>query len=164
MSLNNRVKKLLIIACLGGLMIFSLYSVINHLDFSNKAQLLLKKPLPILKGGPEYSHRKPFNNPQYKDVVFYTGSNTIKEAALTFDDGPDNIFTPKILDILKQNNIKATFFIIGNRAKVYPEIVKRIVAEGHAIGNHSWDHPDLDKLSPDNVKYEIQKQMIYYFL
>lgn len=60
--------------------------------------------------------------------------------ALTFDDGPWSESTAKILDILKQNNIKGTFFVVGQMLKNYPELGKRIVAEGHVIGNHTWHH------------------------
>lgn len=59
---------------------------------------------------------------------------------LTFDDGPDEVMTPKVLDILKKYNIKATFFVIGKKAEKNPELLLRIVNEGHIVGCHSWDH------------------------
>jgi len=77
--------------------------------------------------------------------------------AMTFDDGPSPETTPRLLDILKQRNIKATFFMIGQNAERNPAIVKRILAEGHEIGNHSWTHPQLSKLSDDRVTEEINK-------
>jgi len=77
--------------------------------------------------------------------------------AMTFDDGPSPETTPRLLDILKQRNIKATFFMIGQNAERNPAIVKRILAEGHEIGNHSWTHPQLSKLSDDRVTEEIDK-------
>ncbi|MFD2168685.1 polysaccharide deacetylase family protein [Tumebacillus lipolyticus] len=77
--------------------------------------------------------------------------------ALSFDDGPDLEFTPQILDILKRENVKATFFLLGKRSKMYPHIVQRIVAEGHSIGNHTWDHPILTKSTPQKIRAEIQK-------
>src|ERR1700736_4871385 len=77
--------------------------------------------------------------------------------AMTFDDGPSPETTPRLLDILKQRNIKATFFMIGQNAERNPEIVKRILVEGHEIGNHSWTHPQLAKLSDDRVTEEITK-------
>src|SRR5580704_14352935 len=77
--------------------------------------------------------------------------------AMTFDDGPSPETTPRLLDILKQRNIKATFFMIGQNAERNPEIVKRILAEGHEIGNHSWIHPQFAKLSDDRVSEEITK-------
>ncbi len=63
-----------------------------------------------------------------------------KVIALTFDDGPSPDITPEILDILKEHKIKATFFVIGNNLKNFPELGKRLVAEGNAIGNHTWHH------------------------
>jgi peptidoglycan/xylan/chitin deacetylase (PgdA/CDA1 family) len=77
--------------------------------------------------------------------------------AMTFDDGPSPETTPQLLDILKQRNIKATFFMIGQNAEQSPAIVQRILAEGHEIGNHSWTHPQLSKLSDDRVTEEINK-------
>lgn len=59
---------------------------------------------------------------------------------LTFDDGPSNNITPQILDILKEYDVKATFFVIGNLAEKYPELIKRMYDEGHAIGNHTYSH------------------------
>lgn len=157
MSHKYQSKRLLIVVSVCCLLIVVFYTTRKYPNPTNIGKVLINRPLPQLNGGPEYNHRKPYNNPQYKSTVFYTGPSNMNEVALTFDDGPDTIFTPKILDILKQNNIKATFFIVGTRAQAHPEIVKRILNEGHAIGNHSWDHPDLDLMSSDNVKSEIQK-------
>ena len=66
---------------------------------------------------------------------------------LTFDDGPHPEHTPRLLEILAELRIKATFFVIGREAEKYPEIVKRIAAEGHVIGNHTWSHPTMARLS-----------------
>lgn len=67
--------------------------------------------------------------------------------ALTFDDGPHSSHTPEILDILKHEGARATFFVVGSRAETYPDILTRIAAEGHDIGNHTWDHRSLAKSS-----------------
>lgn len=77
--------------------------------------------------------------------------------ALTFDDGPHPQFTPKILDILQRKNVKATFFIVGVYAQQYPELVKRIQAEGHSIASHSMTHPMLTKLSDTKLQWEISE-------
>jgi peptidoglycan-N-acetylglucosamine deacetylase len=77
--------------------------------------------------------------------------------AMSFDDGPSAANTPRLLDILKQRNIKATFFLIGQNVASNPDIVRRILADGHEIGNHSWTHPQLSKLSDDRVTAEITK-------
>jgi peptidoglycan-N-acetylglucosamine deacetylase len=75
--------------------------------------------------------------------------------AMTFDDGPSAENTPRLLEILKQRNIKATFFLIGQNVASNPDLVRRILADGHEIGNHSWTHPQLSKLSDDRVTAEI---------
>ena len=78
--------------------------------------------------------------------------------ALTFDDGPNIEFTPKVLDLLKGYNAKATFFCIGKNAEKYPDLVKRIISEGHIIGNHSYNHTNnYGFLSTQKVKEDIQQ-------
>ena len=78
-----------------------------------------------------------------------------KTLALTFDDGPDPAYTPEILDILKEKNVKATFFIIGANAEAHPGLVQRILDEGHEIGNHTFTHPNLAETSPEADKLEF---------
>jgi peptidoglycan-N-acetylglucosamine deacetylase len=77
--------------------------------------------------------------------------------AMTFDDGPHATLTPKLLDLLAQKKIKATFFVLGENAQRHPEILKRAVAEGHEIGNHSWSHPNLAKLSNEALRSQLQR-------
>lgn len=92
---------------------------------------------------------------QSKTIV-YSGNSSKMQIALTFDDGPDNNYTPRILDILKENKISATFFVIGRNAKANPNVLKRIANEGHAIGSHTYNHADLNKLTPDQVSTEMK--------
>ena len=75
--------------------------------------------------------------------------------ALTFDDGPDPKWTPAILDILKRENVPATFFIIGKNGQAYPDLLRRIVNEGHEIGNHTYTHPNLGEIPLSLTKLEI---------
>jgi cellulose synthase/poly-beta-1,6-N-acetylglucosamine synthase-like glycosyltransferase/peptidoglycan/xylan/chitin deacetylase (PgdA/CDA1 family)/spore germination protein YaaH len=75
--------------------------------------------------------------------------------ALSFDDGPDPTWTPKILDILKQRNVHATFMMIGEQAQDNVSLMKRVMAEGHEIGNHTWTHPDISEISPRQVDLEL---------
>jgi len=76
--------------------------------------------------------------------------------AITFDDGPHPQNTPRLLDILKERNIKATFFVVGQLAKEYPGIIRRILAEGHEIGNHTMTHPfNIARLSEDRLMHEV---------
>lgn len=84
----------------------------------------------------------------YPGLVLRTYKGLDKIMALTFDDGPDRQFTPQILDVLKSKDVKATFFLIGKRVEEDPEIAKRIAAEGHAVGNHTYSHPKLTAASP----------------
>jgi cellulose synthase/poly-beta-1,6-N-acetylglucosamine synthase-like glycosyltransferase/peptidoglycan/xylan/chitin deacetylase (PgdA/CDA1 family) len=80
-----------------------------------------------------------------------------KKLALTFDDGPDPTWTPKILDILKQKNVPATFFVIGVSANRWPQLLRREYAEGHEIGNHTYTHPDWENpnLSVTQIRWEL---------
>jgi len=75
--------------------------------------------------------------------------------AMTFDDGPSPKLTPKLLDMLKARGIKATFFVVGTNAAEYPQIIKRMVDEGHEVGNHSWSHPALNKLGATSLRKEL---------
>lgn len=80
-----------------------------------------------------------------------------KFLSITFDDGPHATLTPKLLDMLKERGIKATFFLVGKNVAEYPAIVKRMVAEGHEVANHSWSHPSLTKLGADGLRSQIEK-------
>lgn len=95
------------------------------------------------------------NQSMEKKVYFNGSAKDGKQVALTFDDGPDAIVTPQILDILRENDIKATFFILGDRAASHPETVRRIVEEGHAIGNHSWSHPNFKEITMEEAMKQI---------
>lgn len=75
--------------------------------------------------------------------------------ALTFDDGPDRQVTPRVLDILTAERVKATFFVVGRNVPGKEDILKRMYREGHEIGNHSWDHADFTKLSPAQIDAEL---------
>lgn len=80
-----------------------------------------------------------------------------KFLALTFDDGPHPENSVKLLDILKQHKAKATFFVLGNNAEKHPELLKRMQAEGHEIGNHSWSHPHLTTMEEPAVRSELER-------
>lgn len=101
------------------------------------------------------------------DPVYYYGpKNGEKVVALTFDDGPDDYYTLQILDILKREKIKATFFVVGQMAARHPSVLKKIDQEGHIIGNHTWDHQQLPKLSENQVKNEVLQpaNLIFHYL
>lgn len=81
----------------------------------------------------------------------------IKYVALTFDDGPSPRCTPQLLDGLKERGVHATFFVVGCQVVKDPDIVTRMAAEGHQVGNHSYDHKELDKLSAQEAAQDMQK-------
>lgn len=76
--------------------------------------------------------------------------------ALTFDDGPDPYYTPRLLDILQRHRAYATFFVLGEAAQRHPAIVARAASEGHAIGNHSWDHPSFPLIGARERRAQIR--------
>lgn len=80
-----------------------------------------------------------------------------KKIALTFDDGPHEKYTPMLLEGLKERNVKATFFLMGENAEKYPEIVKKMSSEGHVIGNHSYSHIELSAVKEAQACTEITK-------
>jgi len=79
-----------------------------------------------------------------------------KLVALTFDDGPHPSLTPRLLDELERQNVKATFFVLGKNANLYPHIIRRIKQSGSELGNHSWNHPVLSRLGSERVVSELQ--------
>ncbi len=92
---------------------------------------------------------------QFKGKIVNSVATNRKVIALTFDDGPWNN-TPQILDILKASQIQATFFMVGKHIQAYPQVVKQVVAEGHAVGNHTWNHR-YGNYSPTTAAEEIQR-------
>ena len=80
-----------------------------------------------------------------------------KYCAMTFDDGPHPQNTPRLLDILRARNVKATFYVIGRSVDLYPQVVRRTVAEGHEVGNHSHTHRLLTKLGDSELRTEMQR-------
>ena len=88
-------------------------------------------------------------------TLYHQGAGDTHEVALTFDDGPDPEWTPKILDILKAAKVKAAFFLVGVNAERYPNLVRRIVDDGHEIGNHTYYHPNLALCWPEHVRLEL---------
>lgn len=98
--------------------------------------------------------------PPGSDVVSYpvfNGNTHVPEIALSFDDGPTPPYTSQILNVLNSYNVQATFFVIGLRVTVYPDLVRQEYEQGNAIGNHTWTHPKLTRLSSAEVRSELQK-------
>lgn len=88
--------------------------------------------------------------------AYWIGSSNEKTLYLTFDEGYENGYTPRILDILKANDVKAAFFVTGHYLKSQPELIKRMVDEGHIVGNHTDSHPSMPGISDEEIKQELQ--------
>lgn len=90
--------------------------------------------------------------------AYYIGDSSKKVIYLTFDAGYENGYTAQILDALKKHNVKATFFLVGNYINNSPELVNRMIEEGHTVGNHTYSHPDMSAISSkDSFCKELQK-------
>ena len=123
---------------------------------------ILNTNTPPLAGGNEVEHRKvaePLTLEQlrkkYPSNFIFQGPSEPKRVALTFDDVPDELFTLQVLDALKKHGVRATFFVVGNRAEDHPEVVKRMVEDGHVLGNHSYSHVNFPKVSNDEFHEEV---------
>jgi len=88
-------------------------------------------------------------------VIYHEGAGDPHEVSITFDDGPDPTWTPKILKILADNNIKGTFFMVGQQAEQYPGLVKQVFDEGHIIGNHTYTHANIGAIPTEETRLEF---------
>jgi len=95
--------------------------------------------------------------PANRKSVYSRCETELKLIAITFDDGPDPVLTPRLLDLLKERGIHATFFLVGKNAAAFPEVVRRIVEEGHEVANHSWSHPLLTQLGQESVESQLRR-------
>lgn len=128
------------------------------------------RPKPALKKQKELSvpaqqsQQKKLTLPQlrlkYPRFFRVSGSRAESKIALTFDDGPDAKYTPAILDILHKKHVKATFFVLGKRALDHPAIIKRMANEGHAIGNHSFDHANPAKITEAQFEKQFTRTQL----
>lgn len=92
-----------------------------------------------------------------KHGAIFLGDTSRKDLFLTFDNGYENGFTAPILDTLKAKKVPAIFFITGHYVKDQPDLVKRMAAEGHLVGNHSWSHPDMTTIPDARIKEELDR-------
>lgn len=117
-------------------------------------------PKAKVNDGPEYSKRQPVSSDLTKlfpKVIIRNGNSKNKTITLSFDDGPDLNYTPKILDILRKNNVKATFFVVGSQIEKYPAIFKRMVREGHDIASHGYRHLKITELTANQLKSHLKQ-------
>ena len=77
--------------------------------------------------------------------------------ALTFDDGPDPRFTPALLELLERHDARGTFFMLGSSAAQHPDLVRQVAEAGHTIGNHTWDHPAVSRISWKQTRSQVRK-------
>jgi len=129
----------------------NLLPVAHQITSNNSPQT----PLSYSQSSRRWTHPLPRQTPQITTKLFnypvYYGNPNMPEIALTFDDGPNPVYTPQILAILQAYNVKATFFDVGYLVKDYPGIVRQEFLQGHTIGNHSWSHPQLTRLSASDL-------------
>jgi peptidoglycan/xylan/chitin deacetylase (PgdA/CDA1 family) len=90
-----------------------------------------------------------------RQSIFSQGSSSLKEIALTFDDGPNPLYTPQVLSILQRFNAPGTFFCIGRQVVEYPALARRVEQAGEEIGDHTWSHPDLTRMSGAAISIQI---------
>ncbi|MFJ8821815.1 glycosyltransferase [Streptomyces sp. NPDC102467] len=110
-----------------------------------------KVPHRVLDGGPVIDAR---------DHHINTARIPHQKLVLTFDDGPDPEWTPKVLDVLKKHHAHAVFFVTGTMASRYPDLVRRMVAEGHEVGLHTFNHPDLSYQSKSRIDWELSQSQL----
>jgi peptidoglycan/xylan/chitin deacetylase (PgdA/CDA1 family) len=105
----------------------------------------------------EQLNAAPAPRPATAPALRHVNCDLVPCAALTYDDGPDARTTPQLLAILAEKNAQATFFMTGSNAAANPSTAKQVAEAGHAIGNHTFSHPNLTKLSPPAVRKEIER-------
>lgn len=145
----------------------SIYKIANDFEISIEEIILYNNlknynlevnqelKLPVLK--PAKPYQGPDYQVKYPNTLFHRGRSYMNQIALTFDDGPDSYYTERILEILSDHDVPATFFVVGYTIDKYPDVIKKIVEDGHVIANHSWDHPNLAKLNREELKKQIKR-------
>ncbi|AGX02742.1 MULTISPECIES: delta-lactam-biosynthetic de-N-acetylase [Bacillus] len=99
---------------------------------------------------------KPLDDLLERYGSYYKGDTSKKDIYLTFDNGYENGYTEKVLDVLKKEQVPAAFFVTGHYLNSAPDLVKRMVKEGHIVGNHSWHHPDMTRISDEKLAKELE--------
>lgn len=112
-------------------------------------QTIRKLSIHTLRWGIEHS--------PWKNSILFRLPKHCNQIALTFDDGPDPEYTPRLLDLLAKHQLKATFFVLGKRAEEHPQLLQRMVNDGHTIGNHTYSHINCSKISLDEVRQELAR-------
>lgn len=143
---NRRKKKIIIISIVVALVVICIIGIcvvcFGNKNKNEKKNTVLEGKQSVMKKEHHIGNVNflPNYSESAKEKMHNIYSSSEKVAYLTFDDGPSKSVTPLILDLLKQENIKATFFVLGSRVELYPDLVKREYKEGHYIANHGYSH------------------------
>ncbi|CRK82258.1 polysaccharide deacetylase family protein [Neobacillus massiliamazoniensis] len=126
-----------------------------------KEQDFIRQLAPLQHGPERLAERPPHTqhvdwSSMFPNEVILHGPTNRRLVSLTFDDGPDNVWTPQVLDVLNRYNIKGTFMCVGQRIQQNPQVLTRIIREGHVVGNHSWSHPNFTKIPLNEVRGQIE--------
>jgi peptidoglycan/xylan/chitin deacetylase (PgdA/CDA1 family) len=118
-------------------------------------------PAPLKHGPERLSERDPHTkhvdwHEKYPNEVLLSGPPGRKAVAFTFDDGPDDVWTPQIVAVLDQMGVKGTFFCVGKRVVQSPKVLQHLLNRGHIVGNHSWSHPNFTKIPVEDIQMEIE--------
>lgn len=152
-NLHNKPQEImdniLSIDCLDSLMYKGQGEIMNFISVSQAG----KRSFQLTKEG--FLTDEKYTSYPIPNVIERSGNSKAKVVALTFDDGPDSIYTPEILDVLKQQGVKATFFEIGENIALHPDITKKVYMGGHEIGSHTLTHCDLGKINPSMLRLEM---------
>ncbi|USB31875.1 polysaccharide deacetylase family protein [Paenibacillus sp. YPG26] len=148
------LKRYHYILIIGSLII--ILSIINHIAVLHR-EAVSKEQMTSMAKNAAQNKVIPVNEVKYSFREIYEVKTNEKKVALTFDDGPDNKYTPQILDILQENQVKATFFLVGRQIDKDPSVVRRIHNEGHEIGNHTVNHPNLNNMEIQEITQEIEE-------
>ncbi|CAG9621838.1 polysaccharide deacetylase family protein [Sutcliffiella rhizosphaerae] len=112
---------------------------------------------PFLEPNQSFAEIRPRKEYEKTGQVFWEAHTTDKKVAITFDDGPNSIYTPIVLEVLNEYDAKATFFVVGNMVEKHPDIVSNIVYNGHELGNHTFSHAYGQSVSEEELLEEIEK-------
>jgi peptidoglycan-N-acetylglucosamine deacetylase len=138
----------------------SRHGTLSTIRVAERACLLFVLGLNATGHAEPHAARGPAFTEEQRGPTFRCGSPDKRAVALTFDDGPNRRFTPKVLAILKEHHVKATFFVLGQLAKKNPDLIRRIADEGHLVAIHSWDHPRRASLEEWRVQLRRSKEAI----